>query len=81
MSTIVIKELSSTGSDLLCDSESYLSELSEEELSSYGAWGVPTLTQSLYSSQWCLIANSINATPGAYKVGYNVSYYLGKRFK
>ncbi|QLE39983.1 hypothetical protein FD723_05575 [Nostoc sp. C052] len=76
MSTISIGNLSPTGSDLLIDSENYLCELIEEELVLVqgGYTGVQT-------SGWCFAVQLGTWTPNAYQIGYNASYYLGKRFK
>ncbi|MEQ8997693.1 MAG: hypothetical protein RID53_14465 [Coleofasciculus sp. B1-GNL1-01] len=82
MSTICIKNLRPTGSDLLFDSESYLSELVEEELDLIqGGTGVPTVTHTMMTGTYCAAVSILNQTPNAYKVSYNVSYNLGKRFK
>jgi len=79
MSTIHITNLNPTGSDLLFDAESYLSELAEEELFLVEG-GYPTVLQTLYTSTtWCIAAQLATQTPNAYKISYNVSYNLGKR--
>jgi hypothetical protein len=78
MSTIHITNLNPTGSDLLFDAESYLSELAEEELFLVEG-GYPTVTQTMYTSTWCIAAQLATQTPNAYKISYNVSYNLGKR--
>jgi hypothetical protein len=78
MSTIHITNLNPTGSDLLFDAESYLSELAEEELFLVG--GFPTTrTHTLLTSTWCIAVSLATQTPKAYQISYNVSYNLGKQ--
>mgnify|MGYP001142530698 CR=1 FL=1 len=54
MAQITIKNLHIAGSDLFCDSESYLSELADEEMNVSGG---------IYTSYWWIIEPPIYSPP------------------
>jgi hypothetical protein len=69
MATINISDLHSTGADLFSDSESYMNELTENEL--FGVNGgivtTPVCAAAAISSKWC-VAGAVGA--GAFAASY-----------
>ncbi|QZZ20215.1 hypothetical protein J5X98_23590 [Leptothermofonsia sichuanensis E412] len=74
MAYITISDLRPAGADLFMDSESFLSELSDGELSVYGG-GTPATTVPL-SAAYCFKV-SLAVTAGAAVVGAAVGGFIG----
>lgn len=62
MATIAIQELKTTGTDLLLDQETYLNELTDNELEIAKGGGTPAV-----------VASSIMATAGSVAASYGIT--------
>lgn len=71
MATIAISDLSPTGYDLFSDSESYMMNLSDEELSLQGGGTWVTVTTT---STWVCVGASVSLAA----TGAGVSYVVGR---
>jgi hypothetical protein len=76
MATIIISDLCPTGSELFADSESYLNDLTDDELSLTQGGSSPVCAAAVWSS-WGCVKVSIRVTLVAY-AAYQ-GYQAGKR--
>jgi hypothetical protein len=65
MATINISDLRPTGSDLFSDSESYMSELGDNELASVNVGSSPTYLMLILSSVRC-VQGAVDASKAIY---------------